>query len=45
MFSASVSSSLLSAPQGTGTSGKIFQFIFRVHSAPRMGAELPVGAQ
>lgn len=44
-FSVSISSSLLSAPQGTGTSDKIFQFIFRGHSAPGMGAELPIGAQ
>ena len=44
-FSASISSSLLSAPQGTGTSDKIFQFTFRVHSASGMGAELSIGAQ
>ena len=40
-----LSSSLFSAPQGTGTSDKIFQFIFRVHSASGMGAELSIGAQ
>lgn len=45
MFSVSNSSSLPAAHQGNGISATTVKFTLRVHSAPRSGPELLMGAQ